>query len=390
VPRAALLLLSAAALGACRSSLPTPTVASLSPTGLVRAPAKVRVRLASTDGARELGVRGARGGPVTFERVGDLVRRDDGRLAREFRLAPAESGGVLTLDDTPYPGELWVNARPGGGLRVENRVDFEEYVAGVVAGELSLWSAEPAELEAQAVAARTYAVGSLFGRGPGAFLWDDVRHQVYAGRFLSDGSAGGRAAGRRLERAVQRTRGLALFSGDTLLDARYHAACGGSTARTADVFSAAAGPGSPAVECAPCSSSDQARWEWTAPAADLARLASEWDLGERLESLVPERVDARGRWLTVRLVGTLRTRTVEVANLRQRLGSQQLASAGALRTWPPPGRPITGGLHFAGRGRGHGVGLCQEGARGYARLGWDSERILSHYYPGATLESCER
>ncbi|MDP6409481.1 MAG: SpoIID/LytB domain-containing protein [Planctomycetota bacterium] len=379
-----------AALGACRSTPSSPTVASLSATGKVRGPAKVRVRLAEVDGARELRVLGDAGDPVTFERAGEFVRRGDGRLARDFRLAPADSDGALTLAATPYPGELWIAARPSGGLRVENRVDLEQYVAGVVAGELALWSAEPAELEAQAVAARTYAVASLLGRGPGGFLWDDVRDQVYAGRHVPDASDGGRAAARRLERALGATRGLALFVGDDLLDARYHAACGGSTARTEDVFGAATGPGSPAVDCAPCARSERDRWEWTAPAADLARAAGALDLGERLESLVPERVDAAGRWLSVRLHGPSRRRTVELTELRGLLDPERLASAGDLRTWPPPGRPITGGLHFSGRGRGHGVGLCQEGARGYARMGWDYERILSHYYPGATLETLGR
>jgi stage II sporulation protein D len=38
-----------------------------------------------------------------------------------------------------------------------------------------------------------------------------------------------------------------------------------------------------------------------------------------------------------------------------------------------------------GRGHGHGVGLCQWGARGLALRGWSCERILQHYYPGATI-----
>jgi stage II sporulation protein D len=40
---------------------------------------------------------------------------------------------------------------------------------------------------------------------------------------------------------------------------------------------------------------------------------------------------------------------------------------------------------FHGRGYGHGVGMCQWGARGYARRGWDYVDILGHYYPGAAL-----
>jgi stage II sporulation protein D len=38
-----------------------------------------------------------------------------------------------------------------------------------------------------------------------------------------------------------------------------------------------------------------------------------------------------------------------------------------------------------GRGWGHGVGMSQYGARGYAQAGWGYERILAHYYRGTEL-----
>jgi len=40
---------------------------------------------------------------------------------------------------------------------------------------------------------------------------------------------------------------------------------------------------------------------------------------------------------------------------------------------------------FRGRGSGHGVGLCQWGARGRAMRGGTYREILAHYYPGAEL-----
>jgi stage II sporulation protein D len=54
---------------------------------------------------------------------------------------------------------------------------------------------------------------------------------------------------------------------------------------------------------------------------------------------------------------------------------------------PPPvvaGRPSVTFL-LAGHGWGHGVGLSQWGARGYAEHGWTADRILAHYYPGTVL-----
>lgn len=42
-------------------------------------------------------------------------------------------------------------------------------------------------------------------------------------------------------------------------------------------------------------------------------------------------------------------------------------------------------LHFDGGGYGHGVGLSQYGAYGYAQNGWNAKRIVGHYYTGTKL-----
>src|SRR4051812_41231740 len=44
---------------------------------------------------------------------------------------------------------------------------------------------------------------------------------------------------------------------------------------------------------------------------------------------------------------------------------------------------------FTGHGWGHGLGLGQWGAYGYAQHGWTYQRILTHYYPGTTLGSAK-
>jgi stage II sporulation protein D len=42
-------------------------------------------------------------------------------------------------------------------------------------------------------------------------------------------------------------------------------------------------------------------------------------------------------------------------------------------------------LVFTGHGWGHGVGMSQYGAYGYAQHGWSAQQILAHYYPGTTV-----
>ena len=47
------------------------------------------------------------------------------------------------------------------------------------------------------------------------------------------------------------------------------------------------------------------------------------------------------------------------------------------------------GWQFAGRGWGHGVGLCQTGAFGMARRGHDADSIVRHYYSGTAIQTVE-
>jgi len=44
-----------------------------------------------------------------------------------------------------------------------------------------------------------------------------------------------------------------------------------------------------------------------------------------------------------------------------------------------------GAAHFSGRGYGHGVGMCQWGAKGMAEQGYTAAQIVGFYYPGAVL-----
>ncbi|HYX77334.1 MAG TPA: SpoIID/LytB domain-containing protein [Gaiellaceae bacterium] len=51
----------------------------------------------------------------------------------------------------------------------------------------------------------------------------------------------------------------------------------------------------------------------------------------------------------------------------------------------PATTPLGGAFFVSGHGWGHGVGLAQYGAYGYALHGWTSDQIVAHYYPGTEL-----
>jgi stage II sporulation protein D len=88
--------------------------------------------------------------------------------------APLQVPGLGT-----YRGALQFRPDGHGGVETVDAVGLDDYVRGVVAAEMpSSWAAQA--LEAQAVAARTYAITTTVG-GTGFDLYDDTRSQMYGG-----------------------------------------------------------------------------------------------------------------------------------------------------------------------------------------------------------------
>jgi stage II sporulation protein D len=362
------LALTALLAGACVTSAP-PTVerTRATPAREARLPTTVDVLL----------YRGP--GPVRV--AGAELRRSDAGLAGA---RGAELGRELlmagTFDGRPYPGRLIVTARPGR-LEVRNRAPLEDYVAGVLAAEVVLWSARPAELEAQAIVARSYAAAALAHRGAARadpYLFGDTRDQAYRGLPPPDYAE-------RVRRAVERTRGRVLREGGRVVHARFHAACGGATADGRAVFPELDFDCMRSVSCSPCTAARRDLWRVTSTRTTLEAAAARLGIGRRLESVAPAARDASGRWLSVTVRGDAGERVVPFQDLRMSLDPTKVESTRILRTWPYPGEPIEDGLFLEGHGRGHGVGLCQTGAKGYAAEGWSADEILAHYYPGAAL-----
>ena len=377
------------------------------------------MRLTRFESCDTLTVGGARNatGPVQIERAGAALHQRGLRSgaagtsdsARELILEPSDPAVGLVLGETRYPGRLRVRpleppaAGHSAGLAVDNLVDLEDYVAGVVAREVILIGSSPAELEAQAIASRSFALAQLCARGARSLevrLLDSTRDQAYRGRFLPTDDPRTKQAGRALAAAIAATRGQILTERGLTLDARFHAACGGRTAAAADIFPEAAKFASLAsVDCDICqniaepgafpttveASSKDISWRARLEAAQLDVLARKFGVGQQLQRLEPVRKDRGGRWLEVELVGALGAQRVSFEALRKQLPDGTLGSSLVLSTWPRPGARLDEGMTISGRGRGHGVGLCQHGCRGYAARGWDARRILAHFYPGSEV-----
>ena len=243
---------------------------------------------------------------------------------------------------------------------------LEDYVAGVVAGEMP--ASFPLEaLKAQAVAARSYALTRKIDAQAAGRAWD-IGASVLAQVFSRNPGKGARAA-------AEATAGEVLALGMEPVEAYFHASCGGRT----EAGLAALGRDLPylaAVECGRCESAPRVRWTVHAGARELASAAGL--PGDATAARVVARTPS-GRADKVEIQAGGRRAAVAAADLRQRLGFSRLPSlAFDVRT-------EEGGFVLEGRGQGHGAGLCQWGAAGLAREGKDYREILLHYYPGTDL-----
>ena len=296
-----------------------------------------------------------------------------------------------------YPGciEIAATAR---GIRVIEEVNLETYLAGVVASEMP--SHFPLEaMKAQAIAARTYALYHLGGHArEEADVCGSVHCQAYAGKP---------APGSTAARAARATAGQVLLWDGLLMDSMYHAACGGSTATAWEVRQGKLLPylrGQPDTPAAGrgdayCSRDHDANWGRRISFANANRLVSA-NLGAvtgspglvpgKLASMSVVRSEDTGRaeWLRVRTSkGTYQVRGDAI---RWLLGNGRPGPEGLRSTCfdmvvssDAAGRPRA--FELTGRGHGHGIGLCQWGARGRALAGQNAEEILAAYYPGATV-----
>lgn len=238
-----------------------------------------------------------------------------------------------------YRGVLEVNCAQGILVPVV-KMDLETAVASAVAAESD--SDTPLEaLKAQAVATRSYFLAAH--RQHHNFDFCDTTHcQFLRAPPPLDSN---------FSQAALATRGLVLAYADQPVAAMFARSCGGRTRTPQEV--GLSGQGYPyfPVVCDFCLHNP---WRWTrrvsqADAADLAKRGE----ASRLE------IDRRLGW-----------DAVPSNNFTARSDGQDVILEGA--------------------GQGHGVGLCQHGAKAMAQTGRTFREILAHYYPNTTLAHTEQ
>lgn len=242
-----------------------------------------------------------------------------------------------------------------------NRVDLEKYIAGVVESEAGTASSIE-YYKVQSTLCRTYLLAHLTRHVLEGFeLCDDVHCQAYLSK----------ASKAEISEAVYNTMGEVVVDGDlNLITAAFHSNCGGETCNSQDVWAVSTSY-LKSVHDTFCLNQPHAHWKRSLPMED-------WKAYLQLKHNYPVQDNQKFSNATSFNQSTMRAIYFMDKNLKIPLKSIradfQLKST--FFSVEQKGDMII----FNGRGYGHGVGLCQEGAMEMAKRHYSYKDILNFYY----------
>jgi len=253
---------------------------------------------------------------------------------------------------------------------------IDAYLYGVVPLEIGRGWPDSA-LAAQAIVARTYALSHRV-TGRDYDLVANTADQVWGGV---------EAESPQTNAAIDATEGELVTFGGGLATVFYSASCGGHTADASEVWGGASLPYLHGVADPYCVESSPYN-HWTASTTVGAVLAALGARGAALGSiqsivLEPPPADLRPG---LRIAGSLGTAVLSSAQARRALGPAVIRSSlwQNLTILGDPTQASTP-LRIEGSGSGHGVGLCQWGARVMAQQGRTPKEIVNFYFPGTLV-----
>lgn len=234
--------------------------------------------------------------------------------------------GIYYVNGNPYRGIVVKN-----GNEIINEVDIEQYLLSVVPSEMPA-SFDIEALKAQAVAARTYAINTKK-------LDDTVATQVYKG-VKSENS--------KVSDAVNKTKGEIIVYNNKPIEALYHSSAGEFTLSAKEVY----GRDIPYLVSVKDYTEDK-KWVYSISKSEYDALISA-DINN----------------LTFN----------DKKNIRNKIGASKIKTSDFIAT------EFDGTVYFEGKGYGHKVGLSQYGANNMAKMGYNYEQIIKHYYTGVNLK----
>jgi len=250
---------------------------------------------------------------------------------------------------------------------------IDEYVAGVLVAEMPEdWPA--AAIQAQAVAARTYAIyRKAHPRSHDFDVAAGTSDQAYQWQAEYP---------KAVTRAVKATAGQVLIWDNKPIAAFFHSCCGGKTERASRVWTWAKGYPFYQVKRDPyCGVCPHYTWEHQLGKHELTLILKLHNLaGGDVDHLIPLLGADGNRVTEVAVITDAETIVLPSNRFRKLVGYDRLRSTDFNIL------DIEGDVLFLGSGYGHGVGLCQWGAFGMAQLGKNYRQILEFYYPGVSIK----
>ena len=336
-----------------------------------------------------------------------------------------------------------------GKITAINILPVEDYLISVISSEMNATSSLEF-LKAHAVVSRSWLFAqmekrkALCNKNEGFFSfvkteneyirwYDREDHDIFdvcADDHCQRYQGITRASNPVVQKVIHETRGEILTDGETICDARFSKCCGGVTEQFEHCWEPVPHSYLTAlrdsreatfpdltqeeearkwIRSAPdafCNTSDKEvlsqvlnnydqettdfyRWKVSYKQEELAELIhrkSGIDFGQILD-LVPVSRGTSGRIEMLKIVGTHRTFTIgKELEIRRTLSETHLYSSAFVVDKEDMRFDIPGRFVLTGAGWGHGVGLCQIGAAMMAGEGFDYRQILSHYFPGASIE----
>jgi stage II sporulation protein D len=278
-----------------------------------------------------------------------------------FILKPTEPD----LRERVYDDGLKLSIDNNGSLKIVNKVELEHYVAGVVESEGDV-KKNLEFLKVQAIISRTYAISNLRKhlKDDGYNFCDDVHCQVYRGRSTNS----------LIMMAISQTTGMIIIDNTNKpISAAFHSNCGGETANSEDVWSVST-TYLKAVKDTFCLHQSQAKWEKKIPTKEWLNY-----LSTKFNFPVTDSIMCK------------KAKTFSQANRKIFFDDNPNIPLKTVRTdWKMKSAFFSIEDHgdtllFKGRGYGHGVGLCQEGAIHMVDLGWTYKNIIKYYYKGVSF-----
>ena len=275
---------------------------------------------------------------------------------------------------------------------ITQELSLEDYVLGVMRAEGTM-ETEPEALKALAIAIRSYALKNSGRHAKDGFDFcstthcqrfvrnPTVREGADTGSTLPDGRVSD-----RLIAAVRATEGQVLLDDrGQVIDSYFGASCGGETANIGALWGVTPPEYLRGVRDEYCETGPHATWTDTICHADLLRALqsdSRTDVGSHLDSISISKRDETDRAEFITLEGEHR-KTVRGWDFKIIVG--RVLGWNVLKSSRFEVSRSGSNFIFRGRGFGHGLGLCQEGAHVMAASGAHYQKILEKYFPGTKV-----